>query len=219
MTATLTKTATPFCTPPPCADNETSYCAEECFGGCGLICVTHTPTPGPLFANPELLGVSFPSGKMMVSFDVSGISGEYYAVISDNEYECDILFPDERPERLFCIGPCQERDSKQLISVFRMKDNVLAFTLDFTIPGISISANTSSGNPSCYGSSCDCGPTSQTSCCPGWVKEIVGECDLSYCNLSIPPGGSCTCTCGYLWQSDCSLVYTGVFGSCGGPGE
>jgi glucose/arabinose dehydrogenase len=39
-----TDTPFPQCTPPPCKDDESYYCAEECPGGCGTTCATHTPT-------------------------------------------------------------------------------------------------------------------------------------------------------------------------------
>jgi len=35
-------TPMPFCTPPPCAENEDYFCSGECTGGCGIICVTST---------------------------------------------------------------------------------------------------------------------------------------------------------------------------------
>jgi glucose/arabinose dehydrogenase len=38
-------TPIPVCTPPPCSANEVYYCPDECIGGCGTVCATHTPTP------------------------------------------------------------------------------------------------------------------------------------------------------------------------------
>ncbi len=32
------------CTPPPCNENEAYHCPEECPGGCGTTCATHTPS-------------------------------------------------------------------------------------------------------------------------------------------------------------------------------
>jgi hypothetical protein len=154
---------------------------------------------------------------MMVSFDVPGISGEFFAIIGEDQYECDILFPEYRPDRLFCLGPRQEMNSNQSITVYRAEDTLLAFEYEFSVPGITSFTNSSSSGFSCWGPSCDCGPSSQESCCPGWVKEIVGPCDISYCNLTLGPGCSCDCLCGYLWQSDCSLIFTGVGGSCTCP--
>jgi hypothetical protein len=69
-------------------------------------------------------------------------------------------------------------------------------------------------NPNCWGDTCTCGPVSQTSCCPGWVKVIDGPCDLSYCGLTPSPEGSCECYCGYVWESDCSISFQSVSGSC-----
>ncbi|HKJ26214.1 MAG TPA: endo alpha-1,4 polygalactosaminidase [Anaerolineales bacterium] len=42
-TNTPTQTLRPFCTPPPCAANESYYCEGDCIGGCGTVCATHTP--------------------------------------------------------------------------------------------------------------------------------------------------------------------------------
>ena len=46
------QTSTPFsdtqiiqCTPPHCQENEAYHCPDDCPGGCGTICATHTPTP------------------------------------------------------------------------------------------------------------------------------------------------------------------------------
>jgi len=52
-TFTPTHTPTPKltiiqCTPPPCNIDEVYYCPDECPGGCGTTCATHTPTPEPL---------------------------------------------------------------------------------------------------------------------------------------------------------------------------
>lgn len=33
------------CTPPPCAENEAYHCPDDCPGGCGTTCATHTPSP------------------------------------------------------------------------------------------------------------------------------------------------------------------------------
>ena len=33
------------CTPPACAENEAYFCPDECPGGCGTVCATHTPAP------------------------------------------------------------------------------------------------------------------------------------------------------------------------------
>jgi glucose/arabinose dehydrogenase len=35
----------PVCTPPPCGEDESYHCPDECPGGCGTVCATHTPTP------------------------------------------------------------------------------------------------------------------------------------------------------------------------------
>ncbi len=40
----------PICTPPPCAVNEDYNCPDECPGGCGTICATHTPSATELHA-------------------------------------------------------------------------------------------------------------------------------------------------------------------------
>ena len=44
----VTRRATPMkvCTPPPCPEDETYHCPDECPGGCGLACATRTPAPG-----------------------------------------------------------------------------------------------------------------------------------------------------------------------------
>ena len=39
-----TDTPAPVCTPPLCQENESYYCPDECPGGCGTTCATHTPT-------------------------------------------------------------------------------------------------------------------------------------------------------------------------------
>ena len=46
----VTRRTTPMkvCTPPPCGENEAYYCPDECPGGCGTICATHTPEPSDL---------------------------------------------------------------------------------------------------------------------------------------------------------------------------
>ncbi len=41
-----TATPQPLCTPPPCAENEAYFCPDECPGGCGTTCATHTPAAG-----------------------------------------------------------------------------------------------------------------------------------------------------------------------------
>jgi len=217
QTMTPSITVSPMCTPPPCVQNEVIVCNEDCQGGCGAVCATLTPTQGPLYIYADLVGVSFPSGKMMISFDIPEISGEFYGLIGEDEYECDILFPEDRPDRLFCLGPLQEMNTSQQISVHRSEDGILAFALKFHVPGSASIASGSTGGFSCWGPSCDCGPESQVSCCPGWVKEIVGPCDISNCSLTPGPECTCDCLCGYLWQADCSLIYTGVFGSCDCP--
>lgn len=40
-----TSTPFPMCTPPSCAENEAYHCPDECPGGCGTVCATHTPAP------------------------------------------------------------------------------------------------------------------------------------------------------------------------------
>jgi len=43
----VTRSTTPMkvCTPPPCSENESYHCPDECPGGCGMVCATHTPAP------------------------------------------------------------------------------------------------------------------------------------------------------------------------------
>jgi len=48
----IESTSTPYgetpiimCTPPPCGDDEAYHCPDECPGGCGTTCATHTPAP------------------------------------------------------------------------------------------------------------------------------------------------------------------------------
>jgi len=48
----FSQTFTPFsetpiiqCTPPLCQENEAYHCPDECPGGCGTTCATHTPSP------------------------------------------------------------------------------------------------------------------------------------------------------------------------------
>ena len=43
-----TDTPYPLCTPPPCKTDESYHCPEECPGGCGTTCATHTPTSSEL---------------------------------------------------------------------------------------------------------------------------------------------------------------------------
>jgi glucose/arabinose dehydrogenase len=38
-------TPKPACTPPPCGADEAYHCPDECIGGCGTVCATHTPLP------------------------------------------------------------------------------------------------------------------------------------------------------------------------------
>jgi glucose/arabinose dehydrogenase len=45
VTQKQTATPMPVCTPPPCSKNESYHCPDECIGGCGTVCATHTPTP------------------------------------------------------------------------------------------------------------------------------------------------------------------------------
>lgn len=42
---TVTNTLMILCTPPACQANEAYYCTDECPGGCGTTCATHTPVP------------------------------------------------------------------------------------------------------------------------------------------------------------------------------
>ncbi len=50
VTSTLqpTDSQQPICTPPPCAPDEAYHCPDECPGGCGTTCATHTPTTDKL---------------------------------------------------------------------------------------------------------------------------------------------------------------------------
>ena len=48
---TVLITPAPVCTPPACAVNEQYYCAGDCPGGCGTICVT--PTTGGVMVEPQ----------------------------------------------------------------------------------------------------------------------------------------------------------------------
>lgn len=47
METPLAEATTPViqCTPPPCGENETYHCPDECPGGCGTTCATLTPSP------------------------------------------------------------------------------------------------------------------------------------------------------------------------------
>jgi len=40
-------TPEPVCTPPACGEDEVLLCPNDCPGGCGVICVTVTPSPSP----------------------------------------------------------------------------------------------------------------------------------------------------------------------------
>lgn len=76
LTFTRTFTPTVSCTPPPCAGGQVLYCPGNCPGGCGMQCVT--PTPTVISQTPAISSVQFSgsSGNYTVTITGSGF-GDY----------------------------------------------------------------------------------------------------------------------------------------------
>ncbi len=124
----------PVCTPPLCARNAVYVCYDECPGGCGTSCAMFTPAPHPMYTSVDLVGVNLSNSTLEISMDIPGIQGDFYGVISSEDFECGIRQPEQNPERLFCKGTIWSIDSVQTLKVYRTGDNEQAFTIDFTVP-------------------------------------------------------------------------------------
>jgi glucose/arabinose dehydrogenase len=60
----LTATPFPLCTPPLCGDDESYFCPDECPGGCGTTCATHTPsTAGVIESSSKDDSIDLPSAE------------------------------------------------------------------------------------------------------------------------------------------------------------
>ncbi len=64
----ISETPMIMCTPPPCGEDEAYHCPDECPGGCGTTCATHTPAP-------ETQVIQFPDpGQYQWSLVTSGLN-------------------------------------------------------------------------------------------------------------------------------------------------
>jgi hypothetical protein len=124
----------PVCTPPNCARNERYICYDECPGGCGTSCAMFTPAPQPLYKAVDLVEINLSDNTLEISLDVPGIQGDFYGVVSREDFECGIWQSGQVPERLFCKGRLWSTDSIQTLRVYRTADNEQAFTIEFTVP-------------------------------------------------------------------------------------
>jgi hypothetical protein len=124
----------PVCTPPNCARNESYVCYDECPGGCGTSCAMFTPAPDPLYLAVDLVAVNLTNNTLEISLDVPGIQGDFYGIVSREDFECGLSQPEQNPERLFCKGRLWSTESIQTLRVYRAADKAQAFTVEFTIP-------------------------------------------------------------------------------------
>lgn len=93
-----------------------------------------TPAPYPMYTTVDLVGVNLSDSTLEISVDVQGIEGDFYGVISLEDFECGIWQPEQYPERLFCKGTLWFSDSAQTLRVYRAGDDEQAFTIDFSVP-------------------------------------------------------------------------------------
>ena len=61
-----TSTPMPVCTPPPCGPGLVLYCPGQCPGGCGVQCVTPTPSATPVVVAPVCTPPLCPAGQMLI---------------------------------------------------------------------------------------------------------------------------------------------------------
>jgi glucose/arabinose dehydrogenase len=103
-TITETSTQHPVCTPPPCAPDEVYFCPDECPGGCGTTCATHTP----LAASAETPSQEITSIRFAVIGDF-GLAGDPEAEVAAlvKSWEPDFIltvgdnnYPDGAPETI-----------------------------------------------------------------------------------------------------------------------
>lgn len=93
-----------------------------------------TPVPNTLYTTIDLVGVNYSDSILEISMDVPWIEGDFYGVISREDFECGIWQPEQYPERLSCKGIFLADDSVQTLRVYRTGDNAQAFTIDFAVP-------------------------------------------------------------------------------------
>jgi hypothetical protein len=93
---------------------------------------TVQPTATPLvFADYQVLGVSYVEQQMMVSVSVGGISGEFHATLNDKEYSCFQV--DGNQDVLYCIGAPVQGGSARL-AVYSLNQPEPVMALDVFIP-------------------------------------------------------------------------------------
>ena len=156
---------------------------------------TETITPSPIPASTlitaiEIVGISFPSGQLMVSMNMPIVATEnYFGKIGENTYKCFSL--DEYPNRLYCTGPILPSGDNAILEVFNPSaDKIFAVSFIIPDPNISFQENSKKG----------CGPCVTT-------ITTVGD-----------PSG--TWGCEYIDSRDSCGNVCGVVGSsCGGDGE
>jgi hypothetical protein len=124
----------PVCTPPNCARNEVYVCYDECPGGCGTSCAMFTPSPNPLYTALDLVAVKVSDNILEISLDVPGIQGDFYGVVSREDFECGFNQAEQVPERLICKGQLWSTDPIQTLRVYRADDKAQAFTVEFIVP-------------------------------------------------------------------------------------
>lgn len=120
----------PVCTPPPCAKNQVYACDEDCEGGCGTYCKRFTPAPRMLYTEVELVSISLTDDLLEITWDIPGITGNYYAVVAGEDHTCEV----QEQGRLVCKGPLLLKDSPQTFRAYRVEDDAQAFVFDFTLP-------------------------------------------------------------------------------------
>jgi hypothetical protein len=100
---------------------------------------TLTPLPTSItavqvFTDYQFLGVSFPSGEMMVSIQVPGIHGEFRAEANGFDYRCSVL--PEFPDRLYCMGPTFWAGTEVTLKVFPLQGNSEVLEVQFAVPQV-----------------------------------------------------------------------------------
>ena len=124
----------PVCTPPLCVRNETFACQGDCPGGCGTFCAMFTPAPHPMYTLVAIADVKLSGNSLEISVDVPGIEGDFYGVVSRENFECEIWQPERFPERLICKGNLWFSEGTQTLRVYRTSNDQQAFSIDFTVP-------------------------------------------------------------------------------------
>lgn len=99
-----------------------------------------TPEPAPQW---DLSGVTLIEATHLMDPEYFQISMENWpgdlpegvrVLVDMEEYNCDLLFPEEYPGRVYCWGLAPERGKSVFVSVFLPGDNEPAWLLPFVVP-------------------------------------------------------------------------------------